>query len=515
MPSFETVPVTNAFEQGVPNPIEIESCVRDLTFVSATPAAAGGFDLTFTARVENRKLDSAPLADHAAVVRVIQDDVVANSIDVNGAARRLHELSAGLYGGFGGRLRRPLDPEPGADECRLPTAVSGDRIRSREMVVRPADAAFANPLDGTSLFEFANTSPACRARDHAPNTRAACWSPVQFELTRRQRVSPNAYADEISAKGRAARAPFTSYPLPALPPGVPATAPRVVTEVMPVHPPLSALPLLSFLSLFSSGPAAQLQGGTGHSRPAPHLREAPFQALDNVEGDDIDLLNYPIKSMVVTPNHLTLWAINTHGSEVMCFTNLSGNPSKVYPVPWDPVSLEYWVSSVDSHAELLVVTRGTYGLTRLAPSNGAILGYLPLPAEPGGTLLLGNHLFVTSSALDRVVEIDLLTNTVFQTFDIATTRHLLFLSADGLGNVLVTPLLSGNNTMPRHSAVAGALASDPGGNILDMANPAQGDIPLPDEDVFRIVPGATPGSGHVEVAAKGVGAMLFAHGVNP
>src|SRR5262245_17585484 len=256
----------------------------------------------------------------------------------------------------------------------------------------------------------------------------------------------------------------------------------------------------------------QVTGSQPH-QPAPRLREAPFQVLDNVEGDDIDLLNYPIKPMVVTPNHLTVWAVNTHNSEVLSFTNLTGTPNKVYPVPWNPVSIEFWVSSVDSHQELLVVSRGTYGLTRLAPSTGAILGYLPLPAEPGGTQLVGNHLFVACSALDRVVEIDLLTNTIFQSFEIDTTRHLLFLSADGLGNVLVTPLLSGNNTMPRRSAVAGAFASDPGGNVLDMANPAQGDIPLPDEDVFRIVPGATPGTGHVEVAAKGVGAMLFAHGI--
>lgn len=243
------------------------------------------------------------------------------------------------------------------------------------------------------------------------------------------------------------------------------------------------------------------------------LFEAPFRALDNVEGDDIDLLNYPIRPMLVAPEGL--WAINTHNSEVVSFVGLSGVPSRVHPVPWNPVALEYWTSPVDSHRELLVVSRGTYGLTRLAPATGEILGYLQLPAEPGDALRIGNHLFVACSALDQVVEIDLLTNTIWQTYEIDTTRHLLFLSADGQGNVLVTPLLSGNNTMPRRTSVAGELANDPGGNILDMTNPALADLALPDEDVFRLVPGATPGAGHVEVAAKGVGTMLFAHGVNP
>jgi hypothetical protein len=271
-----------------------------------------------------------------------------------------------------------------------------------------------------------------------------------------------------------------------------------------------ALTLLVALSLSALAvvPAAQAR------KTVPRLREAPFRVLDNVEGDDIDLLNYPIKPMVVSPTH-ALWAVNTHNSEVLLFSNQTGQPSKVFPVPWNPVSIEYWVSSADSHHELLVVSRGTYGLTRLAPSNGSILGYLPLPAEPGGTLVVGDHLFVACSALDQVVEIDLLTNTIFQTFEVETTRHLLFLSADGLGNVLVTPLLSGNNTMPRRSAVAGQFANDTQGNVLDMASPLQADIPLPDEDVFRIVPGGSPGAGHVEVAAKGVGAMQFMHGVNP
>ncbi len=244
-------------------------------------------------------------------------------------------------------------------------------------------------------------------------------------------------------------------------------------------------------------------------------KEAPFRVLDNVEGDDVDLLAYPVEPMVFSPDRLTLWAVNTHGSEVAGYTNFSAAPDEVYGVPWNPVSIEYWVSPVDGHHELLVVTRGTRGLSRLDPASGALLGYLELPAEPGGSLVSGNHLFVACSAQDLVVEIDLLSGRIFDTFDIETTRHLLFLSSDGLGNVLVTPLLSGNNSMPARSQVAGVPQSDPEGTVLDMSDPMVAQIGLPDEDVFRLVPGVKPNSGSVEVAARGVGTMLFAHGINP
>jgi hypothetical protein len=274
-------------------------------------------------------------------------------------------------------------------------------------------------------------------------------------------------------------------------------------------------PLHSLLATLLVAPVPAPAPAVQQAHRAPRLTEAPFRVLDNVEGDDVDLLAYPVKPLVMAPGHAALWALNTHGSEVVGYDGSSTRPFRAYPVPWSPVSIEYWVSSVDAHHELLVVSRGTYGLTRLAPATGNLLGFLELPAEPGGTLLVGDHLFVACSALDQVVEVDLVAGTIHQVFEIDTTRHLLFLSADGLGNVLVTPLLSGNNTMPRRSAVAGSFASDPQGNVLDMTNPLQADVPLPDEDVVRIVPGAAPGAGHVEVAAKGVGTMLFAHGINP
>src|SRR5262245_8456225 len=118
--------------------------------------------------------------------------------------------------------------------------------------------------------------------------------------------------------------------------------PSLATVSIPFAP---ALLVLLCASPFRPVAASPLVQGA-RAEEAQRLREAPFQVLDNVEGDDVDLLNYPIKPMVLSPNHATLWAVNTHNSEVVSFTNLSGAPNKVYAVPWNPVALEYWVSSV-------------------------------------------------------------------------------------------------------------------------------------------------------------------------
>ena len=240
------------------------------------------------------------------------------------------------------------------------------------------------------------------------------------------------------------------------------------------------------------------------------IRTGPFRELDNIEGDHIDLNFMAVRPMALAADGLTLWAINAHGSKVVGFIDLSGIPAMEYDVPWGPVSIAYWVSPADGHEELLVVSRGTYGLTRLDPATGATLGYLALPPEPADLLVLGDQAFVSTSAFDEVVQVDLSTNSIVQQFAVESSRHLLFLSDDGQGNVLVTPMISGNNTMPKRSGVAGFAQSDPLGRVLDMSDPDVAEIGLPDEDVFRLI----PATGAVEVVATGVGTNLFAHGFN-
>jgi hypothetical protein len=178
LPVVDTLPFTNAMEFGVPQPIEVEAILRNLAFVSAAPSGLGGFDFTFTARVENRKLDApAPLPGHAVVARVIRNGNVSGNIDMNGgppAAKIGSEFGVqGLYGGFGGFGPFVVGSITGIDGVstitfRLPTAVSGDQVQlSIEMAGRPVDVgAFdpANPMfDDTSMFDIANTPAAFRA----------------------------------------------------------------------------------------------------------------------------------------------------------------------------------------------------------------------------------------------------------------------------------------------------------------------------------------------------------------
>jgi hypothetical protein len=251
-------------------------------------------------------------------------------------------------------------------------------------------------------------------------------------------------------------------------------------------------------------------------RPRPRLTaeataSAPFRALDNIEGDQVDLDFLVVRPMARSADGQHLFVVNPHGSRVVRFSDLSGPPSMVYDVPWGPVSIAHWVAPGDGHAELLVASRGTHALTRLDPDTGALLGALELPPEPADLLVLGDQAFVSTSAFDQVVQVDLRTNAIVDRFQVETARHVLFLSADGQGNVLVTPMLSGNGTMPKRSTVAGGLQSDPAGTVLDMTDPEVADVGLPDQDVFRLIPGATPFQGSVEVVATGVGTNLFAH----
>jgi hypothetical protein len=144
--------------------------------VSATPAALGGFDLVYTARVENRKLGApAPLANHAVAARVIRNGAVETNIDMNGGAPATVLKSEfgfnDLYGGFGGFgpwVVGSISSASGVSTFtfRLPNAVSGDQVQlSIELAGRPV-APFdpRNPFfDDTSLFDLANTPAAFRA----------------------------------------------------------------------------------------------------------------------------------------------------------------------------------------------------------------------------------------------------------------------------------------------------------------------------------------------------------------
>lgn len=237
-----------------------------------------------------------------------------------------------------------------------------------------------------------------------------------------------------------------------------------------------------------------------------------FKELDDIRGEWVTLNAFPVRPMAATPDFSDVYAVNTHDSTVLHFTDYAGAPAATHRVPWSPVSIALWddPGALSDPGRLLVVCRGNYSLVTLRASDGAIVDLLPLPAEPSDILVDQGtgRAFVSCSATDDVVEIDLVTSEIAHTYAIPS-EHPLFLSWDG-SDVLVTPMLSGNNSVV-HKAGDNNLRPGPLG-ILDLTggpNPAL--TPLPDEDVFRIQPGGGP----VTAVATGLGTILFGHGVNP
>jgi len=234
------------------------------------------------------------------------------------------------------------------------------------------------------------------------------------------------------------------------------------------------------------------------------LREAPFRVLDNVEGAHVDLSIVPIRPLAVQASTGRLYALNTHDSAVQVF-EASGALVETIRVPWGPVALALWQDGVPRSESLLVVCRGTTTLARIDLASGEIVSLLELPTEPADIVVHGNgNAFVSCAGASLVVEIDVASNQLVRHYPIASEAPT-FLTLEG-GDVLVAPMLSGNNSMTD----PGNLVLAAGGRVLDLEDPLVALQGLPDHDLFRITPG-----GAAVPAAKDMGTVLFAVGVNP
>jgi len=247
------------------------------------------------------------------------------------------------------------------------------------------------------------------------------------------------------------------------------------------------------------GPAL-LEAGDG-------LAQAPYDVLDNVEGPWINLNVVPIRPLVQTADRAHLYGLNTNASLVQHYGNLVGPPTDTFRVPWGPVSIAIWPDSVET--ELLVVCRGSHVLARLDRLTGATLAILDLPFEPADIIVdhTRDRAFISCSGDDSVVEVDLVANAIVATYPIPS-KHPVFLSFDAGGtNVLVAPMFSGNNSV----ALKNTLDTQAQSGVLDLDTSPLVVEGLPDEDLFRI----DPVGGTVSPVLRGVGTVLFAHGINP
>lgn len=266
--------------------------------------------------------------------------------------------------------------------------------------------------------------------------------------------------------------------------------------------------LLSFLAIAA-------WSGSAHAQST-----APFDILDNVEGDFVNLNAPPVRPMAMTADNLTLFALNTHASRILRFDLVTGANTQVMHTAKSPVSIALWTESGGSPGDRLVVAcRDTYAILihdrtsgdvrkvlELRDSNGRILG------EPGDLLVdqATNRAFVSCQATDAVAEIDLTVPSVVRVFRMPC-KNPLFMCFDGNNDVLVAPLLSGNNSGARLRQYVGVNPMHTGPTVVDFETAAQNGTQLPDEDLFRLI----RSSGVVQPLTTDVGTVQFAVGINP
>lgn len=254
---------------------------------------------------------------------------------------------------------------------------------------------------------------------------------------------------------------------------------------------------------------------------------APYRIVDNVEGDWVGLNTAPVRPMALSLDGARLFAINNHASTLVRYDATTLDLQASYDVPWGPVSVATWVNpdlaslqNPEGREVALVVCQASHVLVEVDPLSGRTLRLLRLPAEPADILV--DHdaevAVVSCVGADAVVVVRLTSFAIATVFNETThpafrVKHPQFLSFAADGRVLVAPMLSGNNTTSNRldPLQTGRLAGDA---VIDLNDPKFVPDPatdsLPDEDLFLI----DPLNPSVEVAAAGLGAILFAHGHN-
>ena len=124
---------------------------------------------------------------------------------------------------------------------------------------------------------------------------------------------------------------------------------------MHVHSPLlSSLLAISTLAAPASAQAEPFPTADGEPDT---FAATPYKVLDNLESSWVNLNVAPVRPMTMTADQLHIYAVNTHGSVVQHYNNLSGQPAESFRVPWAPVSIAIWPDFAET--ELLVVCQGT------------------------------------------------------------------------------------------------------------------------------------------------------------
>ncbi len=252
------------------------------------------------------------------------------------------------------------------------------------------------------------------------------------------------------------------------------------------------------------------------------LAPAPFDILDNVEGDFVNLNAPPVRPMAMTSDNLTLFALNTHASRILRFNLATGATTQTIHTAKSPVSIALWndPNGGGTPERLVVACRDTYALLIHDGATGDVRKVLELRDSAGNILgepcdLLvdqsANRAFVSCQAADAVAEVDLTVPSVVRVFRLPC-KNPTFMCFDGNNDVLVAPLTSGNNSGARRRNTGLINPMHDGPTVVDFETAAQNGTQLPDEDLFRLI---RAGAGSVQALTTDVGTIQFAVGINP
>lgn len=289
--------------------------------------------------------------------------------------------------------------------------------------------------------------------------------------------------------------------------------------MIPHRSPVARLVVLVALALPAAAQQTQTGGGGASGAPNP-VPIDHYDLVDNVEGSFVHFGYPPVRPLAF--EGIVLYAVNNHDSTVQRYTDASGLPSKTYRVPWGPVSIALWNDpDAGGATRLLVVSRGTQAITMLDALTGETLAVIAVRgpsgevlAEPGDIVVdqAGDRAFVSCSASQAVLELDLGARAVSDVHFVDVV-HPLYLALDPEGNLLVSPMLSGNASGGHvaddiHVGSKGILDLDP----LTSTVLASGSDGLPDTDLVRIDFGH---GGKRDAVARAMGAVCFQARVHP